>query len=68
MSNKIAAVPLSITPLVSVENVYKAKVRLKSVALHTPLMLNLNWSEKYGCNIFFKREFCKTERLANLRV
>ena len=68
MSNKIVTTPpLSITPLVSVENVYKAKVRLKSVALHTPLMCNLNWSEKYGCNIFFKREDLQVVRSYKIR-
>ena len=68
MSNKIVTeAPLSITPLVSVENVYKAKVRLKSVALHTPLMPNLNWSEKYDCNIFFKREDLQVVRSYKIR-
>ncbi len=54
-------------PLVSVENIYKAKVRLKNVATHTPLMHNLNWSEKYDAQIFFKREDMQVVRSYKIR-
>jgi threonine dehydratase len=67
MSNKITTPPQIESSLSSVENVYKAKVRLKSVAIHTPLMPNLNWSEKYDCNIFFKREDLQVVRSYKIR-
>ncbi|MEO0040762.1 MAG: threonine ammonia-lyase [Bacteroidota bacterium] len=55
------------TPVISVENIYKAKLRLKSVAEHTPLLQNLNWSEKYDCNIWFKREDLQVVRSYKIR-
>ena len=55
------------TPLISIENIYKAKVRLKNIALRTPLMSNLNWSEKYGCNMYFKREDLQVVRSYKIR-
>jgi threonine dehydratase len=55
------------TPLISIENIYKAKVRLKNIALHTPLMSNLNWSEKYACNMYFKREDLQVVRSYKIR-
>lgn len=57
----------TITPLISIENIYKAKVRLKNIALHTPLMSNLNWSEKYACNMYFKREDLQVVRSYKIR-
>jgi threonine dehydratase len=54
-------------PLISIENIYKAKVRLKNIALRTPLMHNLNWSEKYECNMFFKREDLQIVRSYKIR-
>ena len=65
MSNKISSEIRS--SLVSVENIYKAKVRLKNVISHTPLMRNLNWSEKYECNLFFKREDLQVVRSYKIR-
>ena len=53
--------------LVSVENIYQAKVRLKNVALHTPLMHNLNLSEIYGCNLYLKREDLQVVRSYKIR-
>ncbi len=55
------------TPVISVENIYKAKLRLKSVAEHTPLLQNLNWSEKYDCQIWFKREDLQPVRSYKIR-
>jgi threonine dehydratase len=55
------------TSVISVENIYKAKLRLKSVAEHTPLLQNLNWSEKYDCNIWFKREDLQVVRSYKIR-
>ncbi len=55
------------TVLISVENIYKAKVRLKHVALHTPLMKNLNFSEIYNCNLYLKREDLQVVRSYKIR-
>lgn len=52
---------------ISVENIYKAKVRLKSVALHTPLILNPNLSEKYACQVYVKREDLQVVRSYKIR-
>ena len=67
MSNKILETIEKDTVLISVENVYKAKLRLKTVVQHTPLMHNLNWSEKYECNVFFKREDLQVVRSYKIR-
>ena len=53
--------------LISVENIYQAKVRLKNVATHTPLMKNLNLSEIYGCNLYLKREDLQVVRSYKIR-
>jgi threonine dehydratase len=55
------------SPLISIENVYKAKMRLKGVAQHTPLMSNYNLSEEYGCNLFLKREDLQIVRSYKIR-
>lgn len=52
---------------ITVENIYKAKVRLKGVAEHTPLQLNYNLSEKYGCNLYLKREDLQVVRSYKIR-
>jgi threonine dehydratase len=59
--------PIALEDLVSVESIYKAKLRLKDVALHTPLMHNDNWSEKYSANIYFKREDLQVVRSYKIR-
>jgi len=53
--------------LISVENIYKAKVRLKKVALHTPLMNNAFYTDKYRANIYFKREDLQVVRSYKIR-
>lgn len=53
--------------LVSVENIYKAKVRLKGIAEHTPLQENYNLSEKYDSNILLKREDLQIVRSYKIR-
>ena len=53
--------------IVSVENIYKAKVRLKGIAEHTPLLFNANFSERYGANILFKREDLQVVRSYKIR-
>lgn len=53
--------------LISVENIYKAKVRLKNVAIQTPLTENTFYSEKYDCRIYFKREDLQVVRSYKIR-
>ncbi len=55
------------TELISVENIYKAKVRLKNVATKTPLMYNHFYAEKYEANIYFKREDLQVVRSYKIR-
>ncbi len=59
--------PVPRTPLIAVENIIKAKVRLKDVALHTPLMHNLNLSDTFDCEIFLKREDLQNVRSYKVR-
>ncbi len=53
--------------LVSVENIYKAKVRLRKIAEHTPLMFNHNLSNEYDCQIRLKREDLQVVRSYKIR-
>lgn len=53
--------------LVTVENIYKAKVRLKGVAEATPLQLNLHLSDLYHCNLWLKREDIQVVRSYKIR-
>ncbi len=57
----------AVNPLVSVENLYKAKVRLNGIALNTPLQRNFNLSAEYGCNVWLKREDLQTVRSFKIR-
>ena len=57
----------SSTKFISVEKIYKARVRLKGVVEHTPLMRNFNLSENYNCNIFLKREDLQVVRSYKIR-
>ena len=57
----------SSTKFISVEKIYKARVRLKGVVDHTPLMRNFNLSENYGCNVFLKREDLQVVRSYKIR-
>lgn len=52
---------------ISLENIYRAKVRLRGVADHTPLKQNLRLSEKYDCNILLKREDLQVVRSYKIR-
>lgn len=52
---------------ITVENIYKAKVRLKNVAEPTPLSFNYNLSEQYGCQLFLKREDLQVVRSYKIR-
>lgn len=49
------------------DNIYLAAERLQGVAVHTPLMHNLNLSEHYGANIYLKREDLQVVRSYKIR-
>lgn len=53
--------------LVSVEDIYKAKVRLRDVAVPTPLSFNYHLSEHYGCQLYLKREDMQVVRSYKIR-
>ena len=53
--------------VITVENIYKAKVRLNKVASHTPLTKNLNLSEIYDCQLYLKREDLQVVRSYKIR-
>ena len=53
--------------MIKIEDVYKARVRLQGVVLHTPLSINENLSEKYSASIWFKREDLQPVRSYKLR-
>ena len=52
---------------VSVEGIVAAEKRLKGIVKHTDLQVNLNFSSKYDCNIYFKREDLQIVRSYKLR-
>lgn len=51
----------------SLESIFEAAERLKGVAVHTPLMENLLLSERYGANIYLKREDLQVVRSYKIR-
>lgn len=53
--------------LISVERIYKAKIKLKDIVDHTPLMSNFNLSERYQANVFLKREDLQIVRSYKIR-
>ncbi|HMQ88263.1 MAG TPA: threonine ammonia-lyase [Flavilitoribacter sp.] len=53
--------------LMTVENIYKAKVRLKGVVETTPLQQNLHFSELYECRLWLKREDMQVVRSYKIR-
>ncbi|MCI5080120.1 MAG: threonine ammonia-lyase [Saprospiraceae bacterium] len=53
--------------LATVENIYKAKVRLRGIAEHTPLMKNFNLSENFNCDVHLKREDLQVVRSYKIR-
>ncbi|HMQ48793.1 MAG TPA: threonine ammonia-lyase [Saprospiraceae bacterium] len=54
-------------PTISVENIYKAKVLLREVAIHTPLMVNHHLSEMFQCQLYLKREDMQVVRSYKIR-
>jgi len=53
--------------LITTENILKARMRLRDVAVHTPLLHNANLSERYGANLFLKREDLQVVRSYKIR-
>ncbi len=53
--------------LPDLDNIYLAANRLRGVATHTPLQENLNLSERYGANVFLKREDLQVVRSYKIR-
>lgn len=53
--------------LIEVEAIRAAEERIKEVVVHTPLVRSMNLSEKYGANIFLKREDLQVVRSYKLR-
>ncbi|MBC7387579.1 MAG: threonine ammonia-lyase IlvA [Opitutaceae bacterium] len=51
----------------TVEDIELASVRLNGAIYHTPIQLNINLSEKYGCNIYLKREDLQVVRSYKIR-
>ncbi len=49
------------------DNIYLAAQRLSGVSVHTPLVQNLNFSEQFGANIYFKREDLQVVRSYKIR-
>ncbi len=52
---------------VSLSNIQKAATSIKEVASFTPLLHNLNYSERFGAKIFFKREDLQSVRSYKIR-
>ena len=50
-----------------IDKVYKARERIKNVAIHTPLMKNENLSEEFSAQIYLKREDLQPVRSYKLR-
>lgn len=59
--------PTTKAPLATVANILQAKKTLKDVVPATPLQYNFQLSEKYGANIYLKREDLNTVRSYKIR-
>lgn len=53
--------------MITSEKIIQAAENLKGVALHTPLQLNIQLSDEYGCNVYLKREDLQAVRSYKLR-
>ncbi|NBC09539.1 MAG: threonine ammonia-lyase [Bacteroidetes bacterium] len=51
----------------SIEAIYQARVRLRGIAEHTPLMHNYHLSEQYSCQLQLKREDLQVVRSYKIR-
>ena len=62
------AKPITATSsLISVEQIYQAKVRLKGIADITPMLPNYRFSDLYDCNLLLKREDLQVVRSYKIR-
>lgn len=52
---------------ISVENIYKAKMRLRGIAEQTPLLYNYNFSDQFKCHLYLKREDLQVVRSYKIR-
>ncbi|WP_020567325.1 threonine ammonia-lyase [Neolewinella persica] len=59
--------PTITSSLIAVEDVMRARQRLRGVALHTPLQRNPRLSELYGAEIYLKREDLQEVRSYKIR-
>lgn len=55
------------THIPELDNIYLAAQRLTGISVHTPLVQNLNFSEQFGANIYFKREDLQVVRSYKIR-
>lgn len=51
----------------NIKDIQEANTRLNNVVDHTPLMLNLNLSDKYSANVYLKREDLQIVRSYKIR-
>lgn len=51
----------------TVEEIEKASERLEDAIYHTPTQYNVNLSERYGCNVYLKREDLQIVRSYKIR-
>lgn len=58
---------MTTSALISVADIQAARSRLSEVVTKTPFMKNHNLSEKYGCNVFLKREDMQSVRSFKIR-
>ena len=57
----------TVSPFVSVDEIVRARHRLRDVALHTPLTRSTRLSRQYGANIYLKREDLQEVRSYKIR-
>ena len=53
--------------LIPVEEIIAARQRIKGVAIKTPLLINVNLSQKYDCKVYLKREDMQVVRSFKIR-
>jgi len=64
-TNKVDSNSGNVSP--DLDNIYLAAERLRGVASHTPLQENLHLSDRYGANIYLKREDLQVVRSYKIR-
>ena len=57
----------SLTPLISVEKIYQARMRLIGIAENTPLQMSYRLSEQLECSVWLKREDMQVVRSYKIR-